>query len=849
MSPEAWRQAKHIFEQALDQESGARDAFIRQSCAGDPALYEEVASLLASHEEAGDAFLSPLIEASDTDRMEGRQLGPYRILHRIGHGGMGAVYLAERADEQFRRRVALKLVRPGLDDGQLMRRFHNERQMLAVLDHPDIVRLLDAGVTSDGIPYFVMDYVEGQPIDEFCQARALSIPERLELFRKVCAAVHYAHRNLVVHRDLKPSNILVTPEGEPKLLDFGIAKLLRPEYGTGAIGLTRTMQPMTPEYASPEQMSGQPITTSSDVYSLGVLLYRLVTGRHPYEMNTTSAAEMERIVRETNPQRPSAAAPAGPGGERVRASDIDNIVLMAMRKEPQRRYPSAEHLAEDIRRYLAKEPVAARPDTLLYRTTKFVSRNRLGVGASVLALLALVATSVEIWRLKEESDLRYAQLRDSASFMLFDLDKELKKGPTPARKALVTEAVKEFDGMAKDARNDDDLKAQTADGYHKIGDIQGNPEQSNLGDFDGAAESYRKELELGNAMKPGDKRSFVVQRAHVELGRLAAFNGSRKEAMQHFQAARSTLENAGDSLKVKQGLRSLWQELGIVQQNFGDIQAASQCFAKSLDYARQVDRAASTPKSHADIVQESFLVGYAMARTGRAEESLAVTRGALEMAQRTAAADPSRRRDVAQLSGLLGYVQDRAGRPEEALAAYEDSAKIFDELAEKDPHNQQTRIDLGQTLGEMANVLWEIHRDAEAHDASSKALQALKEIVDTGNASPYVLVSYAGFLLAPANPHRDNLAALLCVKKADAAEKPANPDTQEILAHAYAATGAAASARDVAQRTLQSLPAGADPVLKQKLEEWLNTLTPVARFPSAPPRQVPESQKRWWKNQ
>ena len=225
MSPELWRQAKDVFEQALGRAPAERTAFVREACGENQELYEEVTSLLASHDEAGDIFLSPVVEPVDADRLEGRELGPYRILHRLGHGGMGAVYLAERADDQFRRRVAVKLVRPGYDDGHLMRRFSNERQLLAVLDHPNIVKLLDAGVTEDDIPYFVMDYVEGQPIDEFCRARGLSIAERLALFREVCAAVHYAHRNLVVHRDLKPSNILVTPDGVPKLLDFGIAKL------------------------------------------------------------------------------------------------------------------------------------------------------------------------------------------------------------------------------------------------------------------------------------------------------------------------------------------------------------------------------------------------------------------------------------------------------------------------------------------------------------------------------------------------------------------------------------------------------------------------------------------------
>ena len=517
MSPEQWREARQVFEDALDQEPGAREAFVRESCKGDQRLFEEVASMLASYDQADDVFLNPVIQGvTKADRLEGRQLGPYRLLHRLGQGGMGAVYLAERSDDQFRRRVAVKLVRPtyddGYDDGQLQRRFTNERQLLAVLDHPNIVKLLDAGVTEDRIPYFVMDYVEGQPIDQYCESRGLSIPERLALFREVCAAVHCAHRNLVVHRDLKPSNILVTPDGAPKLLDFGIAKLLRPEYGAGAIGLTRTMQLMTPEFASPEQVTGQPITTSSDVYSLGVLLYRLIAGKHPYEMNTSSAVEVERAICETNPERPSAVATSQTGRKRVSRSDLDNIVLMAMRKEPQRRYPSAEHLSEDIRRYLANQPVTARKDTWLYRASKFTRRHRVGVGATALGTVAVIAIGVYAGRQRFQAATELAVMRDSAHFMLFDLDDQLRESVTLGRRALVTEATKRIETMAREAGGDEDLLIDAAKGYHKIGDIHGNPLVPNLGEYDQAYASYREELqhwqryEVRPQSRPGHRR-------------------------------------------------------------------------------------------------------------------------------------------------------------------------------------------------------------------------------------------------------------------------------------------------------------------------------------------------------
>lgn len=828
MSPELWRQARKVFEDALDREPAERGAFVDEACLGDPQLLAEVSSLLASHDQADDVFLSPIIDAVVLDRFEGRNLGPYRVLHRLGHGGMGAVYLAERADEQFRRRVAVKLIRPGFDDGHLMRRFSNERHMLAVLDHPNIVKLLDAGITEDGVPYFVMDYVEGQPIDEFCRTHGFSIPERLELFRTVCAAVHYAHRNLVVHRDLKPGNILVTPEGTPKLLDFGIAKLLRPEYGAGAIGLTRTMQPMTPEYASPEQVLGQPITTSSDVYSLGVLLYRLIAGRHPYEMSTLSAAEMERVVCETNPDRPSAAATSEAGGRRLAASDVDNIVLMAMRKEPQRRYPSAEHLSEDIRRYLANQPVAARPDTWAYRGAKFISRHRIGAGGSLVAAIVLFATAIEIWHLRTIAETRDAELRRTANFMLNTLEPELRNGVTAARKSLVTGTVGILDRMARDARKDEELKYETADGYHQIGDILGNPSRSHTGG-DGAAESYRKELTLGNTMKPGPKASFVIARAHVGLGRVAAFSGARSEARDHFQTAMRFFAGAGDSMEAKRGFRSVAEQLGKLYEAQGDIQAASESYAKSLEYARELDQAQHSHKTQSDVLAESFLVGFAMARAGHTNESLITVRNALAIARGLAASNASNRRDEAAAAGLLGYVLQRAGRSAEAIAAYQDAIAIFEQLAEEDPKSQLTRIDLGQTEGEFADVLWAAGQKGAAREASGKAVKILQPVADARSAYPYVLVAYAGFLLSKANAHRDDAAALRYVERADQAEKPPTPETQQILAAAYAANGNMAKARATAQKALDSLASGADPLLRNGLKDFLKPSSTRAR--------------------
>ena len=407
---ERWARVKELFEAAADLDPKERMALLEKECGGDEALRDEIESLIQSDQQT-DAFIErPAFEIPRDlfpDNVEepfvGRQFGAYQVIREIGRGGLGAVYLAARSDDEYRKQVAIKLVRRGLDTEDILRRFRNERQILAQLDHPNIARFIDGGTTDNGLPYFVMEYVKGEPINAYCDAHALPTTERLNLFRKVCAAVTYAHQNLVIHRDLKPSNILVTPEGEPKLLDFGIAKLL----GPGDELFTQTMpalRVMTPEYASPEQVQGEKITTASDVYSLGVLLYELLTGQRPHRLKTPAPEEMARAVTEQEPERLSTAllhdSRFTSHDARSLRGDLDNIVLMAMRKEPARRYSSVGQFSEDIRLHLEALPVIARKDTVAYRASKFVSRHQIGVAAAALVLLSLigggVATLIEV---------------------------------------------------------------------------------------------------------------------------------------------------------------------------------------------------------------------------------------------------------------------------------------------------------------------------------------------------------------------------------------------------------------------------------------------------------------------
>ena len=459
LTPERWRQVQAVVDAALDVPSSARAALLDHACEGDPALRAEAERLVRSCDDAQGFMEEPaadyaavlMSEATFADAgwdsppgrpaSQGALVGPYRIVREAGHGGMGTVYLAERADDQYRKQVALKLVRAGLtSENEVLRRFRDERQILASLDHPGIARLLDGGVTADGLPWFAMEYVTGTPLDRYCDEHGLTVDERLTLFARVCEAVAFAHRNLVVHRDLKPSNVLVADDGVVKLLDFGIAKLLQPHPEREPVTQVGP-RAMTPEYAAPEQVRGEPVTTATDVYALGAILYALLTGQRAHRLERRTAAEVERVVCDTDPEPPSVAVTRtvevghadgsretitpervsearGTDSGRLRRrlrGDLDTIVLKALHKDPVRRYASADALLEELRRYRAGLPVQARPDSRLYRAGKFVRRHRLGVAAGAAVLLSLVGgLAGTLWQARAASRAATAASREAA---------------------------------------------------------------------------------------------------------------------------------------------------------------------------------------------------------------------------------------------------------------------------------------------------------------------------------------------------------------------------------------------------------------------------------------------------
>jgi eukaryotic-like serine/threonine-protein kinase len=540
MDPERWNRLSSVFMTARERPSGERAAFLAEVCSDDPAMWREVESMLAADAVGAELRLEHGILGAFPP---GSRLGPYLIESLVAEGGMGEVYRAERVDGHYRQTVAIKVLRPGYRTAEAVRRFRLERQVLARLEHPDIAAILDGGTTPDGRPYLVLQFVDGLPITEFCLH--LPVEARLRLLSRVARVVQFAHGHLIVHRDLKPSNILVQADGSPRLLDFGIAKLLDPDAEEGLRLATRPeARLLTPEHAAPEQLRGEPVSTATDVYALGVLLYSLLSGRRPFPVKGRPLTELELSILEDDPAPPSAVA-TDPRDRKALTPDLDRITLMALRKEPDRRYTSAERLAEDLDRYLAGRPVSAGRDTLGYRARKFISRNRGWVGlAAGIGLALLLALAGTLWQARQAARARDRAERERAAAedvvgMLTDLFRQTDPRVVPGGDTLRVSALLDQAERRIDALNaHPDRQARV---LRVLGSVQ-----ASRGKYDQAERLLRQAMTIHHTL--GDSRSPEAARAYLTLTRVisARDGGPRARAMSD-TAVMLLRESLGDS--------------------------------------------------------------------------------------------------------------------------------------------------------------------------------------------------------------------------------------------------------------------------------------------------------------
>lgn len=567
-----WKRIQELFHEALDKPPVERTAYLRKQCGADAELLAEVESLLGAHDEGGP--VADFEEQPATPAVPDR-IGPYRIIELIGRGGMGVVYLAERSTEDFRQRVAIKLLQAGFGDARLEERLRAERRILARLEHPGIARLIDGGATSAGQPWYVMEYVEGTDLLDYVRAQDLDLNRRIELYLQICDAVQYAHRQLVVHRDLKPGNIRVTPDGHAKLLDFGIAKLVDP-VDESAVA-TRTVGWLSPAYGSPEQVRGEPISTLADVYSLGVVLYELLTDVRPYDVDTASPAEIERIVCEVVPDRPSARAD-DPRLRRLLTGDLDTIILKSLAKEPGRRYASVEQLADDLRRYLVGRPVLARPDSFTYRASKFVRRHRTVIAAAALVAVSLLGgTAISLWQARTATNQRnLAASEAEKATLVTGLMVDIFRLSDPTQTLGDTVTAREIldrgtERVAREFRDRPDVQAAV---FKEVSAVY-----ANLGLLKRAEDLARQAVVLDDSLYGPD--SIELSEALIRLADLLAEQGERDSAVAVFQRAipmrRAHLETPDTVLATAQA------NLGWVLRDLGENEAAQQLFTKALE--------------------------------------------------------------------------------------------------------------------------------------------------------------------------------------------------------------------------------------------------------------------------
>jgi len=789
-----WSSVESFFGELNELPASERPA--RLAAIADAEVRREVASLL---EHAGDGDTVSMVIGSLAAQLkeeggpELRRIGPYRVVRRLGQGGQGAVFEAVRDDGSFQQRVAIKIVKWEIDSDTARQQFRRERQILAGLEHPHIARLLDGGETADGTPYLVMEFVDGRPLT--AAAGNWPLHRKLELFLQVADAVSFAHRNLIVHRDLKPGNILVTKDGAPKLLDFGIAKLLDADRQR----TLTTVQALTPHYASPEQVRGERISTASDVYSLGVVLYELLTGRLPYQIRSVTPSEIERAVCETSP------APAGI------SEDLDNILQMVLRKEPERRYAGVAELAEDIQRSMSSRPVSARPDTLLYRARKFARRNRFPILAAAMVAAALIGGVVASQREARRAERRFQQVRQLANSLLLDSDtsRASNQGAIAEREQIVTSALRSLEGLASEAGGDVALQADLVIAYEKVGNIQ----RQALGRIDDSRKSYARAIELGRRLLANGGATPVVRRslANTYLGMLDIYarHGDRIQAIEWGQKAISlakesdakwraeflvgaytqtaeqevavgrisqALSEYRSALPLAEGrtsrtpsdeetyqLASLLRAMATALKDRGDLEAATETEKRACDLFLSLHDPAD-PRYAYNTVRA--LLGPAVGAGPGPLDLLPrlttpeLVKRAVEIATQARSRDPRN----TNLSGILLVAYDvsglkMAGDPEAAARFFQRALGLGEELTAADPKNSYYAGNCARAEVFWGNVLREQGRTAEALVHLRRA-EGFQKLVDVDRALGLAEASGGQFAEARAHLERAVKASL-----------------------------------------------------------------------------------------
>jgi non-specific serine/threonine protein kinase/serine/threonine-protein kinase len=737
MTVEQRNRIKELFEAARALPPDSRAALWNEH-GGEREVVAEVESLLAAYDTApefleGSPDIAALVRLQpDAPQLQGRNLGPWRLDREVGRGGMGVVWEAHRDDREYEARVAVKLLTTAHPSEAAAARFREERQILARLDHPNIARLIDAGTSPDGYPYLVMDFVEGEPIDRWCDTRKTTLHQRLRLFLIVCEAVEYAHRHLVIHRDLKPANILVTPDGVPKLLDFGIAQLTAAGNAAPADRRPGADRALTPGYASPEQVRNDASTTASDVYSLGVLLYRLLTGHSPYGERDSSPLDTIRAICEFTPPAPSLVD--GPFARQLRG-ELDAIVACSLRKEPEQRYRSVGAFADDVLACLELRPVRVLAESSWRRTARFVRRNRLASSAAALAIVSLAAgLTVATWqagiaqRERNRAQARFRDVRRFSRSVLFELHDAIRNLPnsTPARSLLLTRATEFMDRLAKDSATDIPLKLELAEGYRRLGHVQGSSFSDNIGRPDDAIASFRKAIQLGEQAMAADPAQqtpiILLMGAYDDLTDALAAQGDRPGADQCYRAHLALTERAAavprsaDTLRI--AVATSFSNLAYYLSQQNDLPGAKQFYARAVAaFADLETRKSGTAESRAQYAFALKRLGAIRITDSALDDAERLYRTAFDLETAAAAADPaSVRRQVDRTLTLsdLGLIAKKRNDLAAAARAYEEVVRVRRQAFEADRKNTRYWALLTSGMVYLANTYTAQGRDQEA---------------------------------------------------------------------------------------------------------------------------------------